>query len=194
MSLPHALLGLLNYRPTTGYQLKTAFKEAIYFFWDATLPQIYRTLNQMEEKGWLTAETKPQAGKPSRKVYKITDHGLKEFRRWLEEPPEVPQPRNPLMLKVFFGNQMDKDQLAVHLQQTIKSYAHLLQKYEKEVKPVMQRYAAITRAPSDAKYWACTLEFGQMQAQMAIDWCENLLKALNRKTNSNKTQKRVTRQ
>lgn len=115
MSLPHALLGLLNYRPATGYQLKKTFKESVYFFWNATLPQIYRTLNQMEKKGWLTAVIEHQKGKPSRKVYKLTRKGLKEFRRWLEEPVEVPQPKNPLMLKIFFGNQMDRDQLAIHL-------------------------------------------------------------------------------
>ena len=56
MSLPHALLGLINYQPTTGYELKATFNRSIHFFWNATLPQIYRTLNQMEKKGWLTAD------------------------------------------------------------------------------------------------------------------------------------------
>lgn len=46
MSLPHALLGLLNYRPATGYELKGTFTKSIHFFWNATLPQIYRTLKQ----------------------------------------------------------------------------------------------------------------------------------------------------
>ena len=180
MSLPHALLGLLNYRPATGYQLKKAFNESIYFFWNATLPQIYRTLNQMEKKGWLTAVIEPQEGKPSRKVYKVTEKGLKEFQRWLGEPPEVPQRKNPLMLKIFFGNQMDKNQLINHIQKMAEYHSNLLKKYEKEVKPVIQRYASITGASNDARYWALTLEFGRMHARMTVDQCDNLLEALGK--------------
>ena len=178
MSLPHALLGLLNYRPATGYQLKKAFKESIYFFWNATLPQIYRTLNQMEKKGWLTAVIEHQDGKPSRKVYKLTDQGFGEFQRWLKEPIEVPQPKNPMMLKIFFGNQMERDQLAHHLQEIKEYHASLLKKYGKEVKPVIQRYASLTGASQDARYWGLTLEFGQMHVRMTIDWCDKLLKTL----------------
>jgi len=178
MSLPHALLGLLNYRPASGYQLKKAFKESIYFFWNATLPQIYRTLNQMEKKGWLTAVIEPQEGKPSRKVYKLTDRGLKEFQRWLGEPPEVPQRKNPMMLKIFFGNQMERDQLVNHIQKMAEYHSNLLKKYEEEVKPVIQRYTSITGAPNDARYWAFTLEFGRMHSEMVTKWSDRLLKTL----------------
>ena len=195
MSLPHALLGLLHYRPATGYQLKKAFKESIYFFWNATLPQIYRTLRQMEKKGWLTAVIEPQEGKPSRKVYRLTDKGLREFRRWLKEPLEVPQPRNPMMLKIFFGNQMEKDQLAIHLKTMSEYHNHLLKKYEREVKPVIQRYASITGASDDARYWAFTLEFGEMHAKMVTEWSEKLLKALNmEKASSKHTPEEKTRE
>jgi DNA-binding PadR family transcriptional regulator len=190
MSLPHALLGLLNYRPTTGYQLKKAFKESIYFFWNATLPQIYRTLNQMEKKGWLTAVIEHQDGKPSRKVYKLTNKGLKEFRRWLKEPSEVPQRKNPMMLKIFFGNQMDKDQLVSHIQKMIEYHSNLLKKYKKEVKPVIQHYASITGASDDARYWAFTLEFGRMHAEMVTKWCDKLLKTINSEKASGPTKKR----
>ncbi len=189
MSLPHALLGLLNYRPATGYQLKTAFKESIYFFWNATLPQIYRTLNQMEGRGWLTAVIQHQEGKPSRKVYRLTDSGSKEFRRWLKQPPEVPQPKNPMMLKIFFGNQMDRDQLADHLREIKEYHTQLLGKYEKEVKPAIQRYASMTGAPNDARYWALTLEFGRMHGQMTIDWCDKLLETLGKRKPLNPNKK-----
>ena len=43
MSLKHALLGLLNYRPMTGYDLKQRFDHSISHFWSANLSQIYPT-------------------------------------------------------------------------------------------------------------------------------------------------------
>jgi PadR family transcriptional regulator, regulatory protein AphA len=178
MSLPHALLGLINYRPATGYGLKAAFKESIGHFWDATLPQIYRTLNQMETGGWLTATFQHQDGKPSRKVYQITDAGRREFLRWLAEPAEVPQPRHPLLIKVFFGNQMDPERLAEHLRQCRENHARLLGKYEKEVAPRIGEYADLTGAREDASCWKLTLDYGMRNARMTVDWCDQALKDL----------------
>jgi DNA-binding PadR family transcriptional regulator len=104
VSLPHAILGLINYRPATGYDVKNTFKKSIHFFWNATLPQIYRTLRQMEADGWVTSVVEHQDGKPSRKIYHVTGSGQQEFARWLTQPPEAPEPRSSMLVKVFFGN------------------------------------------------------------------------------------------
>jgi len=95
---------------------------------------------------------------------------------------EVPQPKNPLMLKIFFGNQMDRDQLAIHLRNIKEYHTSLVKQYEKEVKPIIQRYASIIGASNDARYWALTLEFGRMHAKMVAEWCQRLLKTSNEET------------
>lgn len=179
MSLQHALLGLLHYAPATGYELKSAFTKSIHFFWNATLPQIYRTLTHMEKEGWLTATVQHQEGKPSRKVYHITGAGLEEFRRWLKEPPEMPQPRHPMLLKVFFGNQMDTAQLATHLRGWMEYHASLLEGLEKEVARSIEHYATLKGVSEDTQYWAMALEFGKMHTRMVVDWCDKLLATLN---------------
>ena len=79
MSLPHALLGLINYQPSTGYDLKNKFQKSIHFFWNAALPHIYRSLKQMETQGWIASTIEQQSGKPNRKVYRIMDKGKKEL-------------------------------------------------------------------------------------------------------------------
>lgn len=50
MSLPHAILGLLNYMPMTGYDLKNFFDDSIDFFWSAQMSQIYRELKNLEKR------------------------------------------------------------------------------------------------------------------------------------------------
>lgn len=187
MSLPHALLGLINYKPATGYKLKATFKESIHFFWNATLPQIYRTLNEMETKGWLTSTVEHQDGKPSRKVYQVTEWGRAEFLRWLAEPAEEMPPRHSLMIKVFFGNQFATDHLAQHLKQWRDYHAGLLEKYETEVMPIIEHYAALSGATDDAFYWKLTLDYGKRQARMTVEWCDEVLKQLDR---AQKTEKR----
>lgn len=183
MSLQHALLGLLSYKPGTGYELKTAFENSIHFFWNATLPQIYRTLNQMEEWGWLGSKVEHQEGKPSRKIYSLTGAGREELGRWLASPPDTIQLRSPMLLKVFFGNLTDPQNLASHLRQWRESHAAMIDRYEKEIVPVVEHYKNITGAVEDARYWALTLDFGMRQARMVVDWCDAALKALDSQEN-----------
>jgi DNA-binding PadR family transcriptional regulator len=181
MSLSHALLGLVTYRPATGYELKTAFNESIHFFWNATLPQIYRTLKQMEEKRWLTVAIEHQDGKPSRKIYHVTEAGRKELQEWLQVDPKIPEPREPMLIKVFFGNQMDPGHFLSHLQGWRDYHAGLLQKYEEEVTPIIEHYAKQTGAVEDARYWSFTLDFGRRHAKMVVDWCDEILASMDQK-------------
>ena len=180
MSLPHALLGLINYRPATGYDLKVAFDNSIHFFWNATLPQIYRTLNDMESKGWLAATFEHQEGKPSRKIYRVMPAGLDELKRWLVTPTEPPEARHPMLVKTFFGNQMERGLFREVLVQWRDYHVKLLKTYEERVVPVIDRYAELTGAVDDALYWTFALDFGRRHAQMNIEWCEATLKALSR--------------
>jgi PadR family transcriptional regulator, regulatory protein AphA len=178
MSLPHALLGLIDYKPATGYDLKTSFQKSITFFWDAALPHIYRTLKQMERQGWISSTIEHQEGKPSRKVYRVTKAGEKELLRWLAEPPETPEPRLPMLVKVFFGNRMPPEQFKTHLIQWREVHLGLLQKFDKEVLPVIRNAASRVDSPEDPYYWALTLDFGRRHACMVVEWCDQALKDL----------------
>ena len=179
MSLPHALLGLINYQPATGYDLKTAFKNSIHFFWNAALPHIYRTLKQMEGLGWIRATIEHQEGRPSRKIYQLTGTGRQELRRWLAEPLEWPEQRSPLLIKVFFGNQMPPDQFKEHLQGWREYHLERLQKLEREVPPIIEKYSPGTGGGGEGYYWGLTLDFGRRHAQMVVEWCDQALKDLD---------------
>jgi len=178
MSLPHALLGLINYQPKTGYELKATFDQSIHFFWNATLPQIYRTLNQMEKKGWLTLSVEHQNGKPSRKVYQITKSGQEEFKHWLAEPPEMAEIRNPILIKIFFGHHMNPSQFAALIRAWQEAHTSLMKKYEQDVPQVITRYAQATGAFEDAPYWGLTLDYGKKIARMVLEWCDVALKQI----------------
>jgi DNA-binding PadR family transcriptional regulator len=190
MSLSHALLGLINYSPTTGYELKATFDKSIHFFWNATLPQIYRTLNQMEKKGWLTLTVKHQDGKPSRKIYQITKAGLEEFKRWLSEPPEMPETRNAMLIKIFFGNHMKPSQFAAHLKAWRDHHANLLKRYDDEVPSVIKQYANATGAFGDAPYWTLTLDYGRKLDGRVLEWCNEVLRQTEGKIGKNARQKK----
>jgi PadR family transcriptional regulator, regulatory protein AphA len=175
MSLPHALLGLLNYRPATGYDLKATFNSSINLFWNASLPQIYRTLSQMERSGWLTFTTKHQAGKPSRKIYQLTSKGKKELQQWLSAPPDFPPTKNTMLVKLFFGNQMDKKDLVLNIRKWRERYANILEKMNKDVKPAAQYYEDKATAKDDVQFWMLAADYGIRYARMVVEWCDAAL-------------------
>jgi PadR family transcriptional regulator, regulatory protein AphA len=179
MSLSHALLGLISYKPSTGYELRTTFSESVQFFWNATLPQIYRTLNQMESKGWLTVMVEPQEGKPSRKVYSITEKGMKELVRWLVSKPEITPQRNPLLLKVFFGRMVDPASLKKIIVGCQEYHTKLLEQYDTQTVNVIEDYAGVCSSPGDAAFWRLTLDFGQRFSKMVAEWCHHVVKTID---------------
>lgn len=106
MSLAHAILGVLEYQPMHGYELRRVLGEGISTFWPINLPAIYPCLRKLEEDGLVSHRTEPTPeGRPDRKVFDITEAGRAELARWRRLPPDgPPQLRSPLYLKLFFAH------------------------------------------------------------------------------------------
>jgi DNA-binding PadR family transcriptional regulator len=174
MSLPHALLGLINYEPATGYDLKMRFGESIHFFWNATLPQIYRTLKQMGKQGWVEFVTEHQSGKPSRKIYRITAAGKEELTRWLAQPLETVESRLPILVKVFFGNQMRREDFAAQVMHWRSLHAAALEQYQ-EVGASLAHHSGEPVVSTEGPFWAMTLDFGVRHSRAMVEWCDKIL-------------------
>lgn len=178
MSLKHALLGFLSYQPMTGYDLKQHFDRSIYYFWNAKLSQIYPTLNQMREDGWLTMEVDYQEDRPNRKVYHITDAGRDEFQRWQQEPTGVSSIRVPFMIKVFFGGQLGKEDMLAQLRHQMRLHQEQLAAYHEKVRMVMQQNVEATGMVREGIFWGLTLEMGIRYEQGWIEWCEEAIEKI----------------
>lgn len=98
MALPHAILVSLSEQAGSGYELARRFDRSIGHFWSATHQQIYRTLRDMENKGWVGAETVAQHGRPDKRVYTVSAGGRQELARWIAAPlgPSRPGPGSAL--------------------------------------------------------------------------------------------------
>jgi DNA-binding PadR family transcriptional regulator len=99
MTVPLALLGLLEREPSHGYDLKRDYDA--YFGRGKPLPfgQVYATLARLARDGKVAAgDVEPGAG-PDRKRYIITDVGRHEVEAWLAEPVE-PEPHLQTVLFV----------------------------------------------------------------------------------------------
>ena len=111
VSLPHLILGLLDVRPMTGYDLKKAFDGTVAHFWSADQAQIYRVLGRLETDGMVASTVHPQRGKPDRREYAVTPTGVDELRGWLRSPLEIERAREPFLGRVFFSGRDEDHEL-----------------------------------------------------------------------------------
>jgi len=91
MSVPITLLGLLERKPSYGYDLKRAYDNYFGRGKQLQFGQVYATLARLARDGKVAAgESEPGSG-PDRKRYFITEAGVAEVDSWLAEPAE-PEP------------------------------------------------------------------------------------------------------
>lgn len=104
MSVPHALLGLLERQPHHGYDLKRLFDS--YFAPDRPLAyaQVYSTLGRMQQHGQVRLEAIERVDGPDRRRFAITADGRAELERWLNDPlPPEPHLQAALYAKVVLA-------------------------------------------------------------------------------------------
>ncbi len=110
MTVPLALLGLLEREPSHGYDLKRDYDT--YFGRGKPLPfgQVYSTLGRLARDGKVVAgEAEPGTG-PDRKRYVITELGVTEVETWLTEPVAAePHLQTVLFTKVVLALMLDRD-------------------------------------------------------------------------------------
>jgi DNA-binding PadR family transcriptional regulator len=100
MSFGHALLGLLEGGAQHGYELKHRYDE--HFPGARPLPfgQVYATLARLHRDGFVDIAAVEAGAGPDRKLYVITEAGVTDLERWLDEPSPAWTMRSELLSRV----------------------------------------------------------------------------------------------
>jgi DNA-binding PadR family transcriptional regulator len=170
MSLPHAILGILNIMPMTGYDLKMqAFDRTVAHFWSAMLPQIYRELERLEGQGWATSTVEIQHDRPNRRVFSITDAGRGEFTRWLGEFQPPPVHREAFLIQLLFGAQLSNDEIIALLEEQLAA------RREQRARHVKIETEFDGDHPREEALAWLTLDLGQRMSETYIRWLEDAI-------------------
>lgn len=183
MSLQYAVLGLLKYKPMTGYDLKKMFDQSINNFWSASLSQIYRELNALESKGYLNSIIQPQDDRPDKKIYNITETGKTAFKEWIENFPQKvsKETRDEFTLRVFFGSNISKDNLLNQLQRFKEDKQRGLKELE-NVYQITSKYKEAMKLFNDEEiYWKFVLRRAALTFDMLIHWADECIEELKNK-------------
>ena len=176
--LKHGILGLLNYKDMTGYEVMEIFRDSLNFFWTAQTSQIYRELQTIEKNGWASCHIEAQTGKPDKKIYHITEDGRKELISWLGNG-QFRGENNSMLLKVFFMGEIDKN-ISVNFFETIAKSCDNSIESLKQVTGIIDSYKDSLADDEKAMYWKMTAEYGRMISKATKEWSEYCLKLLNR--------------
>lgn len=109
--IKYEILGLLGWKPLTGYDLKLIFRDSLIMSRTGSNNQIYRTLVKLHEEGLVTREIEDPESGPSRKIYTITPAGEQTLRTWLLEQPDLPELKNTFLTRVAWADRLSDDEL-----------------------------------------------------------------------------------
>lgn len=164
----YAILGLLARRPASGYEIGAVAQETVHHFWPLTRPHIYSELAKLEELGLVSSTEVEQRGVPDKREYRLTDGGAEELDAWLNDPdPGVQRPRHPLLIKVFLGERLERDQVRT-----------LLERYRRDVEARRAEFEAIVADTSDgrprATFARLTALFGLRRMEADLAWLDEV--------------------
>jgi DNA-binding PadR family transcriptional regulator len=180
MSLEYAILGFLNYKPLSGYDLKKIFDTSVRHFWNADQSQIYRTLARLTEQGLTEIELVEQTDRPDRKVYHITPKGQEALLVWIGGPFPYQETRSGPLVQIFFAGQLTDDEILAKFHTAADMFRYMLERYQ-QVPAQIEEYVEEIHSPRESYFWMLTLDMGIRIMQAQLDWAENVIQTIENK-------------
>lgn len=171
----YAVLGMLSFRPMSGYEMKKYIDNSIIHFWQENFGRIYPVLRSLEREGLATKQVDQEEGRPVRHVYSITEKGRRELARWLLLPAERPNWRIELLLKLFFGSQVSVANMIRKVRSEKAFCRHTLETFQ-QLEDHIKSHESGTEIP----YGLITLSYGQHYYRAVEAWCDETLERLRR--------------
>src|ERR687897_1992462 len=169
----YAVLGLLARRPSSGYELGTRAAASIDNFWPLTRTHIYGELAKLEALGYVVGVEVAQEHLPDKRVYSVTAQGAQALDAWLADPdPGVPRPRQPMLVKLFFGERVAPEQAAALL---TRYRRQVLARRDQFVAAAAADAAAIAADPdSPRRFGRAAALFGLRRAEADLAWVDEV--------------------
>lgn len=169
---------MLSIKPMSGYDIKKLIETSISNFWTESYGQIYPILKTLVAEKLVTRTTEKQSGKPDRHVYALTDAGRDVLRDWLALAPVPKAPRNELLLKLFFGEEIPVALSVAHLKEFGLRQRELLERYSAIDHEIRTKHKGNPNAP----FWLITVAYGRRESEALLRWCDDAAATLSSTT------------
>lgn len=165
MSTKFALLGLLNIKKMSAYDLAKFAKESIGYFWNESYSNVHRTLKILADEKLI--KKMPEKGSRNKNLFEITDLGQQSLSKWLSNHQYTIIYRDELLLKLFVSKNNDYPAILIDLKNVLKELL-----VQRQVYSELQEFIA-TR-PENLSY-DLVLDYGILQNDVTIEWLEKAI-------------------
>lgn len=167
-----AVLGCLNIRSMSAYEVKQFMARSTQYFWMEHEAQLYPTLKKLTVNQLVNAKEEAAQKSGVRIIYEITDKGLEALRDWLCRKTDTAPYRNEFLLKLFFGNEMDQLVLVERIKE-----------YQTEAKSNLSYFQSIAQESGNAPvkrqpYILATIKYGIHIMKAEIAWCDEVIQLI----------------
>ena len=133
MNVRTLCLAILCEGDASGYEIrKLSMDETCKFshFIDVSYGAVYPALNKLEEEGKISGRLETQEGKPSKRVYSITDLGRKELVSSLSDVPEPDKFKSEFLLVAMHADLLPHSVIMAALNERIAYLQHKIEAIE----------------------------------------------------------------
>jgi DNA-binding PadR family transcriptional regulator len=85
-ALGYALLGLLQQKPSSGYELRKMFSSTSLRTYSDSPGAIYPALQRLEKQGLIRGTIEDSSGLRRKQIFHVTSKGLTELKQWITRP------------------------------------------------------------------------------------------------------------
>lgn len=168
MSTKFALLGLLNIRKMSAYDLAKFAKDYIGFFWNESYSNVHRTLRILADEKLI--QKLPETGSRNKAVYEITPLGKEALSEWLANHQYSTIYRDELLLKLFVSHRDDYPALLEDLQNVLNDLLAQRQVYSQIKETVLTKVNNLS--------FDLALDYGIMQNEITVEWLKKSIKII----------------
>lgn len=175
----YAILGILNLKPSSGYDIKKYCDLSFSHYWNENFGSIYPMLKRMEMEGMVNKKTEQNEGKPSRIIYSITEKGKSEFDEWMLTPTEEKSTRRERLLKLAFANPREENNREIIMEMFERQKAVIQQKLDEylQIENDIAKDDPLTETNGiSLRVIALRCLIAESRAQ--IQWCEESVEAI----------------
>jgi len=109
MNVRTLCLGILWFGDATGYEIKKLASEGRFsHFIEASFGSIYPSLNRLTEEGLVARREIAEPGKPTRKIYAITEKGRSALMEALGEGPKQDVFKSEFLFLCLYADHVDR--------------------------------------------------------------------------------------
>jgi PadR family transcriptional regulator AphA len=168
MSTKYALLGLLNIRKMSAYDLAKFAKDYIGFFWNESYSNVHRTLRILTDEKLI--HKSPEIGSRNKAVYEITPLGQEALSEWLSNHQYTTIYRDELLLKLFVSHRDDYPALLEDLKNALNELLAQGLVYSEIKESVLTNVNNLS--------FDLALDYGIMQNEVTIEWLKKSIKII----------------